>query len=110
MKILNRIKRSEDFATVIHKGRSTRLSSYTLHVNKNELGYARVGISASAKLGNAVVRNRIKRQVRAICDQVIDYQKISLDIVIVVRKEFLDKTFNDNKSLLSDFINKQAGL
>ena len=110
MKILNRIKRSEDFAIVIHKGRSFRLSSYTIHVNRNELGYARVGISASAKLGNAVVRNRIKRQVRAICDQVIDYKNISLDIVIVVRKEFLDKTFNDNKSLLSDFINKQAGL
>lgn len=110
MKILNRIKRSEDFATVIHKGRSFRLTSYIIHVYKNELGYARVGISASAKLGNAVVRNRIKRQVRAICDQIIDYEKLSLDIVIVVRKEFLDKTFSDNKSLLSDFINKQAGL
>ena len=110
MKILNRIKKSEDFATVIHKGHSYRLSSYTIHIYKNDLGYTRVGISASAKLGNAVVRNRIKRQVRAICDQEIDYEKNSLDIVIVVRKDFLDKTFNDNKSLFSDFINKQAGL
>ena len=62
MKVLNRIKKSDEFANAIHKGNSFRLPSYIVHVNENEYGYTRVGISASAKLGCAVVRNRVKRQ------------------------------------------------
>ena len=110
MKTLNRIKKSDDFATTIHKGNSFRLPSFIVHVRNNDLKYIRVGISASAKLGNAVVRNRIKRQVRAMCDSMIDYTKGSLDIVIIVKNKFLEKSFDDNKSQLSDFITKQAGL
>ena len=32
------------------------------------VGYTRIGLSVSSKIGNAVTRNRIKRQVRAMCD------------------------------------------
>lgn len=104
MKVINRIKKSEDFATSINKGISYRLSSYVIYVRETELGYTRVGISASKKLGGAVTRNRTKRQVRAICDEVIDYNAQSLDIVIVVRFSFLKKEFNENKSQISDFM------
>lgn len=109
MKVLNRIKKSDDFAKAIHKGNSFRLPSYLVHVYKTNLGYVRVGISASAKLGCAVVRNRIKRQTRAICDSLIDYNKQSFDIVIIVKPKFLVNTFDDNKSQFCDFI-KQVGL
>ena len=104
MKTLNRIKKSDDFATTIHKGNSFRLPSYIVYTIKNDLGYTRVGISVSKKLGCAVVRNRVKRQVRAICDSVIDYSARSLDIVIVVKSKFLETSFDDNKSQLSDFM------
>ena len=110
MKILNRIKKSEDFATTIHKGNSLRLPSFVVYVKNNDLPYVRVGISASKKLGNAVTRNRVKRQVRAMCDSLIKYDASSLDIVIVVKSMFLEKTFDDNKSQLSDLITKQVGL
>lgn len=109
MKVLNRIKKSEDFATTIHKGTSFRLPSYLVHVRKTDNGFVRVGISASSKLGCAVIRNRIKRQTRAICDSLIDYNKQSLDIVIIIKNKFLLNSFGDNKSQLSDFI-KQVGL
>ncbi len=104
MKILNRIKKSEEIAATIHKGNSLRLPSFIVHFKNNDLTYTRVGISASKKLGNAVTRNRVKRQVRAMCDETIDYNARSLDIVIVVKTQFLEMTFNDNKSQLCDFI------
>ena len=104
MKILNRIKKSEEIAATIHKGNSLRLPSFIVHFKNNDLTYTRVGISASKKLGNAVTRNRVKRQVRAMCDEIIDYNARSLDIVIVVKTQFLGMTFNDNKSQLCDFI------
>ena len=107
MKTLNRIKKSDDFATTIHKGNSFRLPSYIVYTIKTNNGYTRVGISASRKLGCAVIRNRVKRQVRAICDSLINYEERSLDIVIVVRAKFLTQTFDENKSQLSDFINNR---
>ncbi len=109
MKVLNRIKKSEDFAKAIHKGNSFRLPSYIVHVIKTDNGYTRIGISASSKLGCAVIRNRVKRQTRAICDSLIDYNKKSLDIVIIIKHNFLVNSFDDNKSQLSD-LTKQVGL
>ena len=104
MKVINRIKKSEDFALTINKGTSQRFTSFVVHYRNNDIGYTRVGISVSKKLGHAVVRNRVKRQVRAICDQVIDYSNKSLDIVIIVKGQFLSKTFDENKSQLGDLM------
>ena len=109
MKVINRIKKSDDFLLTIKKGKTYRADAYTLHISSNPYSYTRVGISVSSKLGNAVTRNRIKRQVRSMCDSSIDYTKQSLDIVIVVRKPYLDGVFNDNKSQLSDLLSAQVG-
>ena len=104
MKIINRIKKNEDFGLAINNGNSTRLPSYVVFKRKTNLGYTRVGLSVSKKLGGAVIRNRIKRQVRAICQETIDFDKQSLDIVIIVKQPFLNKTFDDNKSQLCDYM------
>ena len=104
MKTLNRIKNNKEFARAIHKGNSSRLPSFVVHIFKTDLGYTRVGISASTKLGCAVVRNRVKRQVRAICDSLVDYNAQSLDIVIIVRSKFITTDFEDNKSQLRDLL------
>ena len=110
MKVVNRVKANEDFALTIKKGKTYQCDSYRIHINGNAYGYTRVGISVSKKLGNAVVRSRIKRQIRAICDSVINYNKQSLDIVVIAKAEFLTKTFAENKSLFSDLLNLKAGL
>ncbi len=110
MKVINRIKANEDFAKTIKNGKTYYCKSYRVHVVDNEIGHTRIGISVSKKIGNAVVRNRVKRQIRAICDSVIDYDKQALDIVIIARSEFLQKTFADNKSQFTDLVNLQVGL
>ena len=109
MKIVNRIKKSEVFVLTIKKGKAYRSDAYTIHIANNPYSYTRVGLSVSSKLGNAVVRNRIKRQVRSMCDSLIDYDSGSFDIVVVVRKPYLDGSFNDNKSQLSDLLSAQVG-
>jgi len=104
MKIVNRIKDSNDFAITIKKGKAYRNKSYVIHIAKNDLPYTRVGISVSTKVGNAVVRNRTKRQIRAIVRELIDFNAQSFDIVIIARKPFLDIGFNDNKELLKELL------
>ncbi len=105
MKVVNRIKASDDFALAIKKGRAQRNQSYVIHYRPNEFNYVRVGISVSSKLGNAVVRNLVKRQIRSMCDSLIDYNSQSLDIVIVAKANFLDRSYDDNKQSLKELFN-----
>lgn len=109
MKKNNRIKKSDDFLLTIKKGKTYRNEVYTVHIANNNLSYIRVGLSVSNKIGNAVTRNLIKRQVRSMCDSLMNYSGYSLDIVIVVRKPYLDGNFNDNKSHLCDLLKTQVG-
>ena len=104
MKIVNRIKANDDFATTIKKGRAQRDQSYVIHYCTNSLNYTRVGISVSSKLGNAVVRNHIKRQIRSMCDSLIDYNSQSFDIVIIAKANFLNRSYDDNKQLLQELL------
>ena len=110
MKVINRIKANEDFALAIKKGKTYQSASYRLHVSENEFDHTRVGISVSKKIGNAVVRSRVKRQIRAICDSVIQYDKQALDIVIIAKSNFLENSFQDNRNQFIDLFNLQVGV
>lgn len=109
MKAINRIKKSEDFAFAVKKGTAKRNGSFSTYFIKNDLNFARIGISVSSKLGNAVTRNRIKRQMRAMCKDLIDIS-ISYDIVIVAKNDFLNHTYIENKELLANLVSKQVGI
>ena len=110
MKVINRIKANDDFALTIKKGKTYQSSSYRLHVCSNSLEHTRVGISVAKKIGNAGVRSRVKRQIRAICDSVIQYDKQALDIVIIAKNHFLEVSFQDNKNQFIDLLNLQVGV
>ena len=97
MKVINRIKASDDFALAIKKGRAQRNQSFVIHYRPNEYTYTRVGISA-------VVRNLIKRQIRSMCDSLIDYNSQSFDIVIIAKANFLNRSYDDNKQLLQELL------
>ena len=104
MKVINRIKANEDFALTIKNGRSLKSQSFTIHYLKTSNNRIRVGISVSKKLGHAVVRNRIKRQIRAMCDSILDYKSNSLDIVVIAKNGFLGKEFRENKQMLQELL------
>ena len=106
MKVINRIKSGEEFVTTVKKGKTLKNSSFVVHYQKNGLNTCRVGLSISKKVGNAVVRVRAKRQVRAMCDSLIDYANHTFDIVIVIRQDFLSKSFEDNKKALSKILSE----
>lgn len=105
MKIINRIKASDDFALTIKKGKAQRNLSYVIHYRKNDMSFTRVGISVSVKLGNAVIRNHVKRQIRNICDLLIDYNSQAFDIVVIAKPSFLNRSFDDNKQALAELLN-----
>ena len=105
MKVKYRVKSHEDFQEVIKQKKTVSNRIYVLYFKKNELSHSRVGISTSKKLGNAVVRNKIRRQVRMMAQQIINFDN-SIDYCIIVRKTYLDSSFEENKKELSILIEK----
>ena len=64
----------------------------------------RVGFTASRKVGNAVKRNRARRRLRAIAEQVLPHATPGNDFVLVARAATVDRDFD---ALRSDLV---AGL
>ena len=106
MKVINRIKSNEDFAFTVKKGEILKHSPYLIHFIKNDLNVCRIGISVSRKIGNAVTRNRVKRQTRAMCDSLVQYTSHTFDVVIIIKPEFLNNSFDDNKKELNNLLSQ----
>ena len=104
MKKTNRVTANQDFAKIVKTGLTRKNESFIVHELPNTLGKTRIGISVSSNLGCAVIRNRIKRQVRAICDELVDFNLLSLDLVVVVKHQYLSNDFGRNKELLKSLL------
>ena len=106
MKVINRVKDKNEFVSVVKKGKTLKETPYIVHYVDNGLSVCRVGLSVSKRIGNAVMRSRIKRQTRAMCDSLIDYSSHTFDVVIVIKPEFINSTFDDNKNKLNSLLSK----
>ena len=106
MKKSNRIKDNKEFTAVIKTGAFNKSNAFRVYSLENNLGYVRVGIAASRKLGNAVVRSTTRRKIRAICDELINYPSSSLDIVVMPKDPFLEQDHDTNKKELEDILAK----
>jgi ribonuclease P protein component len=56
-----------------------------LYVAPNELGRTRVGITVSSRVGNAVVRNRVRRRLREALRARMDRLTPGFDLLLVAR-------------------------
>lgn len=63
------MRRSADFATAVRGGRRSARPTLVLHVRSRPSAPdpVRVGLVVSRRVGNAVVRNRVSRRLRAVC-------------------------------------------
>ncbi len=88
----NRLSRSRDFDTVYRHGRSVSTRFLVLYsfAREEDAGdprpdHARLGLAVPRSVGNAVVRNRIKRQLKEIWRGRLEAVPGGRDYVLVVR-------------------------
>ena len=103
MIVKNRIKKYSEFQKVIEAANVRKTNFFVSYRLENSLGYSRFGISVPKKTGNAVIRNRIKRQVRAAIGLSTDFNE-SIDIIIIVRKNYEIDNFEEIKSEIQQLV------
>ena len=83
----NRLSRSGDFDAVYGRGRSASTRFLTLYWFQRDeaVGAPRLGFAVPKAVGSAVVRNRIKRQLREIWRARLDRLPPNADFVLVAR-------------------------
>lgn len=86
MKFSESLKKNYEFRSVYRYGRSYANKYLVMYVRENGKEINRVGISVSKKVGNSVVRHRIKRLIRESYRLHENIFNSGLDIVIVARQ------------------------
>ena len=83
----NRLSRSRDFDAVYRQGRSTSTRFLVLYwfERDDEPGEPRLGLAVPKAAGNAVARNRIKRQLREVWRERLARVPAGRDYVLIAK-------------------------
>ena len=101
----HRLSRSRDFDAVYRSGRSasTRfLVLYWFPRAEDDDGEPRLGLAVPKSVGNAVVRNRVKRQLRETWVELADRVRPGHDYVLVARPGLAEPADTRGHDWLSD--------
>ena len=60
------IRKNLEFQEIIKSCKNKKSKLYVIYYRKNNNNYNRYGISVGKKVGNAVIRNKLKRQIKDI--------------------------------------------
>jgi ribonuclease P protein component len=109
LKKLFRISNSQEYNNTYKNGLKIPGKYLIAYIMINNLGINRFGIVASKKVGNAVIRNRSRRRIRAIAESSGEHLQPGYDIVIIARQSIVATDYN---RLEKDFytVMKKAGL
>jgi len=81
-----RFRKRKDFSHIYRRGSRYRGKGFILIYLSNKLQFSRMAVVASKKIGNAVVRNRIKRRFRALFRTNKNLLQGSFDLVVITQK------------------------
>lgn len=104
MKKINILKSNEDYNRIIQKNKPYKYKDYLIYIERNNETIYHFGFSVGKKIGNAVTRNRIKRQLKSIIDKK-DYQK-GFNCIIMVRRSILDRSYSEMENNLYQVFEK----
>jgi len=100
MKKEHRLRSNEDFKKVYRNGKNYWNRNIVLYVMENELDYSRIGFSVSKKIGNSVVRNKVKRRMREICRLNFLNIEDGYDIIFIPKKNVVDIEYKELESAM----------
>jgi ribonuclease P protein component len=104
-----RIRKNTEFRTVYRRGKSFSNLSLVLYIYRNGKDLNRIGISVSKKVGNSVIRGRVKRLISESYRLNNEGLKAGYDLVFIARNPSNSKNYKEIESALKNLL-KKAGL
>lgn len=104
MKNISIIKNNHDFQKIIGEKRCLKTNQFFIYYKKSPDNF-RYGISVGKKLGIAVLRNKVKRQVRMMIRSFLpEVKNNKCMMIIIVRKTYFDYDFKECQQRLKNSI------
>jgi ribonuclease P protein component len=82
----SRLTKRSEFLDLFRRGRKIHTAHFVLFSKPHSTGGSRLGLTVSTKVGNAVVRNRVKRRLREFFRRQHRNLLARRDLVIVAKK------------------------
>ena len=104
------IKKNEEFRRIYRSGKSCANDSLIMYVLKQEDNKEnkRIGISASKKIGNSVIRHRVARVLRECFRLHRDELKSGYDIVVIARQPAAAMGYEDMSRAFLDLCSRMG--
>jgi ribonuclease P protein component len=108
---INRLTKKKEFDNVFKNGFGTYNKAIGIKAINNNLGINRYGIIVSTKISkSAVIRNKIKRQIREIIkDEILKYN-ISKDYIIITLPPVKELNLIEVKKIIQQIFKKLANI
>lgn len=89
-----RLAKRKDFNKVYRFGQSAANRQFVVYYKiQPDVDHFKLGISVSKKIGNAVVRNRMKRQIKEIVRHLSHRIKHQIQMIVIVRKPAVEMDY-----------------
>lgn len=105
MKRYYRVLKSEEFTSIIKNRNFYSAPGIVLYIKRRKEDHARIGITVKKKTGNAVVRNKCKRQVRMMCQNIFNFNE-EYDAIILIKEAFVANSYENNQNNLEKLYKK----
>lgn len=103
-----RVKKSQEIETILNRRICSANMYFSVYkMNNPKTSHFRYAISVGKKIGKAVVRNRVKRQITAILNELNLKLDSNTDVFIIVKAKVLDLTYLEMLKQLEYLFTKQ---
>ena len=106
MKKYEVVKKNTDFNDIINTGKCLKSYCYNIYYKDGDSLYPKFGIAVSKKYGNAVERNKVKRQVRSLIDHHKNLFSNGKNYIIMIRKGVKELTYLEMEQDLVKLLQK----
>jgi ribonuclease P protein component len=104
-----RLRKRPEFLSLSRWGKKIYAPHFLIFTRLNERGEARLGVTVSSKIGNAVVRNRVKRLLRE-CFRRYRRQIVpGRDVLIIARKSAVNMSWREVETEIRDILIESGG-